>query len=718
MGNPRRLSPEAQGRFIKTDSSGRQGRNAAVTRTVMPWRRGLVAAAKVWLPQKQLPSARVAVRHLLDWGRENQDEIIAFVTIISVGAFLRLYHLDSIPQGGIHGDEALGALRAHAILDREWAGPFDPYHAFGAPAGWEFWMAGVIALFGDSLFAIRMSMALLAIAAIPLAYFLFRAIDGKATAIIGSSLLALSGWHILFSRQAWPPVTMTTTALLSSLFLVLTLRSKTWWLFPLTGVVMALGLYMYNGYFYFLFGASVVLAGWLVAQRADLARAVLSLAVLSAAFFLTALPMLAYIDEHQDTYFRYPRSTSIFNSVRYEGASGFLERADVVLDSGRDFVRLLVFDGARDIPMLAVATSVLVGLGFLYAVRRWREPGIALGLILFLLIPWAAILNPGGASIMLRRAIGVTPFIAFLAALPLSAALRSKYLAAPPLKALVLAAVVAAVASVGVTNINFYFRDYATSLDASTNYEMVHASHFLAALPGDPYVYFYSTRWTFDYVVRQYLAPDLEGEDRSGSWGSEFDLTPRHDRDIVYLFLGSFLDKSAEVERLYPGGEAIEFVDEHDTVVYRAYELPRTADVDRMFTEPDSTTGVETPVEDLEALSARDEIRKQDLRQLRQALETYAVQTGAFPDTSNQLQTLCVYRELDAGCALTEMLSELPSDPLGSPGSNGYWYRSDGSGFLLVALQESPEGGQATCPDEVVQGAGGAGRYCVQGPGP
>ncbi len=718
MDNSRRLSPEVQKRFTKADSSRQQGENAGVTRAFSRWRRGLMAAVRVWLPPIRPPSARAAVRRLLNWGRENQDEIIAFVTIVSVGAFLRLYHLDSIPSGGIHGDEALGALRAHAILDREWAGPFDPYHAFGAPAGWEFWMAGVIWLFGDSLFAIRMSMALLAIAAIPLAYFLFRAIDGKATAIIGSSLLAFSGWHLLFSRQAWPPVTMTTTALLSGLFLVLTLRSQKWWLFPLTGFVMALGLYMYNGYFYFLFGASVVLAGWLVGQRAAFARAVLSLAVLSAAFFLTALPMLTYIREHQDTYFRYPRSTSIFNSARYDGASGFMERADVVLDSGRDFVRLLVFDGARDIPMLAVATSVLLGLGFLYAVRRWREPGMALCLILFLLIPWAAILNPGGASIMLRRAIGVTPFIAFLAALPLSAALRSKYLAAPPLKALVLAAAVAAVASVGVTNVNFYFRGYAASFDTRTNYEMVHASNFLADLPGDPYVYFYSTRWTFDYVIRQYLAPDVEGENRSGNWGSDFDLTPRHDRDIVYMFLGSLLDTSADVERLYPGGQASEFVDEHETVVYRAYELPRTADVSRELPEPGSPEAIESLTEGEGSNEARDEVRRLHLEQLRQALEDYAEQTGSYPDTNNQLQTLCVFRELDAGCALTTILSELPADPLGSPGSNGYWYSSDGSSFLLVAQQESIEGEVIGCPDYIVQSAGGAGRYCVQVPKP
>ncbi|MCH7698108.1 MAG: glycosyltransferase family 39 protein [Chloroflexi bacterium] len=649
------------------------------------------------------------------WTSRHRYEIVAFGIITGVGAFLRLYHLDTIPQG-LHGDEALGALRARAILERQWAGPFDPYHAFGAPAGWEFWMAGVIKLFGDSLFAIRLSMALLATAAIPLAYLLFRLIDGKATAIIGSSLLALSSWHLMFSRQAWPPVTMTTTELLAGLVLLLALRSKKWWLFPIAGVVMALGLYMYNGYFYFLFGASLVIGGWLVSQRAVFGRAVLSLAVLSAAFFLTALPMLTYIQTHQDTYFRYPRSTSIFNSARFEGAESFTEQADVVLDSGRDFVQLLVFEGGRDLPMLAVATSVLLGLGFLIAVRRWREPGIALGLILFLMIPWAAILNPGGATIMLRRAIGVTPFIALLAALPLSAALRSKYLAAPHLKALVLVAAAAAVVSVGFTNLNFYFGGYATSPDTKVNYEVVQAANFLADLPEDQYVYFYSTRWPFDYEVRRYLAPDIEGEDRSGNWGSEFDLVPRHDRDIVYVFLGRQLGSSVDVERLYPGGQASELVDDDGTVVYRAYELPRSAGVDRELPEPGSDEDVESLSEGdgEEAKADRDEIRRLHLEQIKQALESYAQETGAYPDTNGQLQSLCAYRDLDAGCSLTTVLPELPRDPLGSIGS--YRFSSDGTSFLLVAIQESTEGEQIDCPEHIARAANGEGLYCIQVP--
>lgn len=532
---------------------------------------------QVSLPSPTHPRRLLAT--FRDWVRENWPEILAVVAITGVGAFLRLWRLDDIPAG-MHGDEALNALRAHAILDGEWAGPYDPYHGQGRPAGIGFWMAGFVAVFGDGLVVIRTSVALVAIASIALAYLLFRAVDGRTTAIIGSSLLALSGWHLVFSRMAWSPVLVVTGEVLAALFLVLALRAKKWWLFPLAGVALGLGVYTHNSYAYFLAGVAVVVALWLFSQRAWLRGALFNTASLTAAFLLTSLPMLRFIATHENLYFGRGRSESIFSSPRFEETSGLLERADVVLDAGRDFVKLVVFEGAHDVPMLAIATSVLLGLGILLAARRWREPGIALALILVLVIPWAAILNPSGGSIMVRRSLGVTPFIALLAALPLSAALRSRYLAAPHLRAIVLVAAVAAVVSVGVTNMSFYFRDYANSPGTKLhlNYPIMEASRFMASLPGDPYVYFYSKQWRFNYVVRRYLAPDVQGEDRSGEWGSEFDLMPDRDRDVVYVFMrDAFRDSNSLVQYLFPGGQAFEPIDEDGAILFQAYYLPRQA---------------------------------------------------------------------------------------------------------------------------------------------
>lgn len=85
----------------------------------------------------------------------------------------------------------------------------------------------------------------------------------------------------------------------------------------------------------------------------------------------------------------------------------------------------------------------------------------------------------------------------------------------------------------------------------------------------------------------------------------------------------------------------------------------------------------------------RDRQRRNDLESIRQALEQYYDDKGSYPNTGGQMQTLCGYVKLDAGCALRDFLDPIPNDPVGEPLVNGYWYASDGQRFGLFALQET-----------------------------
>lgn len=528
------------------------------------------------VPRWSAPTTGDAAGHVWAWLCGNRNEAIVLVAITALAAFLRVYQLGSLPAG-MHVDEANTGLRSQGILNREWAGPYDPFHGAGQPAGTEFWTAGFIALFGNSLFVIRLSIAVLGIATVPLAYLLFRMIDGRLTAAIGSTFIALSSWDIMFSRTAWPPIAATTTAVLAALLLLLALRRRTWWLFPIAGVGLALGIYVYNGYTYFLPAAAAVLGGWLIAERRALRAAATKVGLLLASFFIVAQPMLSFIRAHQDIYVGRGRNELVFSSERYHEASGLLDRADVILDSGRQFVTTVVFQPVYDMPMLAPAISVLLGIGFLYAVLRWREPGIALALLGFLIIPWAGILSPGSSGDALRRSVAVTPFVYLLAALPLGAALRSRWLSPAPFRALAVLAVAAAVVSTGVINTTFYFRDYANS-DGSRyllSLPLQAASEYMTDLPDGTYVYFYSGRWSFDAPVRAYLAPHIVGEDRSGIWGPKSGLVPDQSRDVAYVFLDRFTDLPEVVAQLYPGGESTDEYDRDGTPFFRAYFLHR-----------------------------------------------------------------------------------------------------------------------------------------------
>lgn len=509
-------------------------------------------------------------RHLVAWFLKHRYEVIAIIVITSVAAFFRTWQLESIPEG-IHGDEATNALYADRILDGDFHEPYDRFHAHGRPAGFLYWLAGVTAIFGDSLLVIRLAAATLSILTIPVAYLLFRAIDGKSTAMIGSSFLAVSGWHVIYSRFAWEPGLLVLAEVVAALFVVLALRSEKRWHFALAGFALGLGFYSHTSYPFFLAAVAVVVAGWLVSKRRDLLRAIEGLATMVGAFLLAALPMLSYMWRHQDVFTRPSRSDSIFHTAPFQDA-GFAKRVDIVLDAGRDFVRLAVFESPADLAIIAVPVSALLGLGLLYAAWRWREPGAALAALVVLIVPWVAILYPGGAGPSMRRAIGVVPFIALLAALPLGAALRTKYLTPMLPRALAVGAIVGVIAYAGVTDGRTYFDTYASRVSISL--PMVEASRYMDGLPDGTYVYFFSSVWNYDQELRRYLAPDTPGEDRSGFWGSEFDLTPDRSRNVVYIFIGALLDTSDDVQLLYPDGRLVDHLDDDGVTLFRTYELP------------------------------------------------------------------------------------------------------------------------------------------------
>jgi len=98
----------------------------------------------------------------------------------------------------------------------------------------------------------------------------------------------------------------------------------------------------------------------------------------------------------------------------------------------------------------------------------------------------------------------------------------------------------------------------------------------------------------------------------------------------------------------------------------------------------------------------RDAKRRSDLLLLLDAAQQYKAKNGAYPDTHNHVQTLCVYKDLDAGCKLKQTFAgTLPDDPRGN--QNGYWIQSDGQAIKLYASFELPLNDAAQCPTTDVE---------------
>jgi hypothetical protein len=85
----------------------------------------------------------------------------------------------------------------------------------------------------------------------------------------------------------------------------------------------------------------------------------------------------------------------------------------------------------------------------------------------------------------------------------------------------------------------------------------------------------------------------------------------------------------------------------------------------------------------------RDAKRRNDLLVLLSAANQMKERDGVFPDTNDNVQSICKYQDIDAGCALKSFIDggAIPEDPRGN--SEGYWLQSDGDRLRIFASLEN-----------------------------
>lgn len=664
-------------------------------------------------------------RELVTRFRATRLDLLILLGLTVLAAVPRLVLLTDIPPG-FHGDEAWTGIDARRVLDEGWIGPY-VISALGQPAGPLYFAAPIVGLLGDSVFSVRLSMALLAIVTVPVAYLTFRVMFGRTLGTFAAILLALGLWHLHFSRIGFMVISWPLMELVTLLFLFLGIKTRRWLFFGLAGLAFGAGIYTYNAYpiFALPFGVFIV---WLALRYRgrDLMRYGGQVTLMAGLAIFAALPMILYATEPGRDLLIHHRGVSLLETEEWE-SGGLVDKGQLVFERTSDFFTSAFWDGRTDgadgsgeEAMVDRVTVVLLILGTAMFLRRWRQPAAVAVLLMVILLPAASIFS---INAMFRRTLGIVPFLAVLAAAPLAFWWDQAKTFKLPWRNASYAAIAIVVALIGYLNLSFYFNEFPDTENTRFTFveELADASQYLSDLPGDPYVYFYSGRWSFNYETRRYLASNREGEDRSEEHGT-FSLEPDRGGDVVYVFLAPYLEQADEVERRFPGGTRFDSVEGDGRVLFRAYFLPdagRFVTNDRTpndaATPGPSTTPTIRPTVTAEAgIDERDVIRVQDLAAIRDALEEYREANGSYPDSGGAIQSLCVFPDLDIGCALRDVLDPLPQDPLGEPAINGYWYVSTGSEYIVYARRESglvPE--CAEHPDHL--GAIDS-LLCVQGP--
>jgi hypothetical protein len=587
-------------------------------------------------PPTQAPTSSVASlgeKLLARLGPVPRDLLLA-AAITAIAAVPRLVAGADPP--GLHGDEAFG-LEARRILETGNIGAMSGV-ATGTPAGTFYWTAALFRLFGDSLYTLRLAYALLGILTIPVAYFAYRVMFGRTTAVLGAALLACSAWQIHFSRVAmclsrgpwlkqqpcwrcsWRCDTKAALRLAGGALapayiptagnLRRRLRRVVVWLASTTGGACRSSC-----------------RGWCADRRGP----------------AVGLPY-SYAHSHPDDYLRIePIGLAILSTTQRAASwarilvamSGNTSTAD--RGAGADTV-----DGA--------GVSVLAG-------RCWgslcRAPRSACALAKFppflmsSLIGLAGHHHRGDLPADPDHAC-VSPLLAWCG----NGRGRTALAVAPRLhrsRRWVTASIVCPLYV--VATIHRELR-YAT--------ELRNASEFSRASPTS-----LTSTSLLDVgpsTIRHVILARTSGRGPLERVRA-FPAGCGPGQDVIYLFYRPIL-MGTRTCRL--PGTAFEQRDENGNVVYRAYLLPRVPGAA-------SPTPVATRTPEGTARSDRDEVRVRDLASLRRALDQYRAQHGSYPDTGGAVQPVCALPTSDAGCTLGQVLDPLPADPLGNA-VNGYWY--------------------------------------------
>lgn len=176
------------------------------------------------------------------------------ILIIGIAIFLRFFALGSVPISPDWDEAALG-YNAYSIMQtgRDEYGNFLPVvlRSFDdyKPALYAYLIIPFIKLFGLSIFAVRFPSALFGVLTVVATYYLVKFLFGdvdkrNSIALLAAFLLAISPWHLQFSRIGFESNVGLALNVLAVLAFLIGIKKEKF--FILSACLMAINLYMYQ----------------------------------------------------------------------------------------------------------------------------------------------------------------------------------------------------------------------------------------------------------------------------------------------------------------------------------------------------------------------------------------------------------------------------------------------------------------------------------------
>ncbi len=180
-----------------------------------------------------------------------KKSVLILIGILILAAALRLWRINSVPVS-LFGDELDVGYQAYSILKtgKDYSGISWPLH-FHSLAEWRtplylYSSVPTVALFGISPLGVRLPAALFGIASIYGFYLLARkATKDEKLALIGAFLLAISPWHIQYSRSGFEVTQLLFFLIFGIYFFLASLEKKGKYLWA-SGICLALTPWVYS----------------------------------------------------------------------------------------------------------------------------------------------------------------------------------------------------------------------------------------------------------------------------------------------------------------------------------------------------------------------------------------------------------------------------------------------------------------------------------------
>ncbi|MBI4960279.1 MAG: glycosyltransferase family 39 protein [Desulfovibrio sp.] len=316
--------------------------------------------------------------------------------ILACGAALRLYHLET---PSLWWDEILVPLTASHSLSYI----FDFCRSAEMHPPLFYIISKVTLAAGVSDFSLRFLPVVLGIISIYFFYRIVRVFSDEGTALIASAVLAVSGLHILLSREIRPYALQLMLVLWALWLLVRITQSGRWKDLALLAVVNATLFWLHYFTFHIVFAQGVILLLCLLARRPgfDLKRFI----VFCLATVFTAWPVFYWF------FLPSSGSRSIFSDTQYSRWTVF----DLIVN----YLGLAAFFFEPVWVRLVAAGLALAGFSILFVRNTW----LALICLILVAAPLLNVFALGKAAYFSPWHVAyVTPFLAFFMATALAVA--------------------------------------------------------------------------------------------------------------------------------------------------------------------------------------------------------------------------------------------------------------------------------------------------------